>query len=426
MLCISGKQSNKWCALNTKYYAYVICHPRALKTRGSSRSISACGKWSLLSQLPVHSFCNICKPLALPSMQAIARMANFPQWLLPVALLPIVIATFITAEQSWQSGANLEHHIPSAPGLATTKDQAGLSSSLAGTMEISASHTAPSVDVVGTQVVREPSYHEQEFHPGGLKWVDSSNGQRFTMMGLEDADDEGQRSQEKTAGNVSTDGESVLVVTINITGFMTPTDGPNRMDALQTESTSGDYEATTSEARKQTVFCLGGTQRWTGLLRTFLNSIAWQPCCSLVRLVFLSIKIGFCCAYLFVMSSVILLCICTAFPSELPNKLIQNYFLPAIIGMLVYLLGVLVLYAILPVVGMSLIVVYRSITNWFPKMRLTSEETIARCTVELPMKVLSLALAQLMKKGTTPSQFVNPQYQHQHLHSNFRRNRRCG
>ncbi|XP_019638774.1 PREDICTED: uncharacterized protein LOC109480886 [Branchiostoma belcheri] len=258
------------------------------------------------------SFCNICKLLALPSMQAIARMANFPQRLLPVALLPIVIATFITAEQSWQSGANLEHYISSAPSLATKKGQAGLSSSsLAGTMEISASHTAPSVDVVGTQVVREPSDHEQEFHhSGGLKWVDSNNGERFAMMGLEDAEEEkGQRAQEKPAGNVSTDGESVLVVTINITGFMTPTNGPNRMDALhQTESR----------------------------------------------------------------------------------------------------------------------VVYRSITNWFPKMRLTSEETIARCTVELPMKVLSLALAQLMKKGTTPSQIVNPQYQHQHLHNNFRRNRRCG
>ncbi|KAI8501601.1 hypothetical protein Bbelb_208720 [Branchiostoma belcheri] len=263
------------------------------------------------------SFCNICKPLALPSMQAIARMANFPQWLLPVALLPIVIATFITAEQSWQSGANLEHYIPSAPGLATTNDQAGLSSSLADTMEISASHTAPSVDVVGTQVVREPSDHEQEFHSGGLKWVDSSNGERIAMMGLEDAEEKGQGSQEKPAGNASTDGESVIVVTINITDFMTPS--PNRMDALQAGTASGDYE-----------------------------------------------------------------------------------------------------------VGMSLIVVYRSITNWFPKMRLTSEETIARCTVELPMKVLSLALAQLMKKGTTPSQFVNPQYQHQHLHNNFRRNRRCG
>ncbi|XP_035667146.1 uncharacterized protein LOC118409881 [Branchiostoma floridae] len=274
----------------------------------------------------------------------------------------------------------------------------------------------------------------RESHNGGLRWMDSNHKGRFAMTGPEGSEEDGQRSQEKP-GNVSTDGDLVLVVTINITkgretGF-TVSSAPDR-DALEAESTGGlnAYEATTIQAREQTVLCHSDTHRWTGLLGTVFNSIitpiVWKPCCSLFHLGFISLKIGFCCAYLFVISAVILLCISTAFrESKLSNKLIQNYFLPTITGMLVYLLGVLVLYAILPVTCMSLVVVYRSITNWFPKMRLTSEETIARCTVELPLRVLSLALAQTMKKRT-PAHFVNvnPQYQQQHLH--FRRNRRCG
>eukprot|EP00058_Branchiostoma_floridae_P024182 XP_002609672.1 hypothetical protein BRAFLDRAFT_83676 [Branchiostoma floridae] len=149
----------------------------------------------------------------------------------------------------------------------------------------------------------------RESHNGGLKWMDSNHNGRFAMTGPEGSEEDGQRSQEKP-GNVSTDGDLVFVVTINITqgretGFTVPS--AHDRDALEAEST----------------------------------------------------------------------------------------------------------------------VVYRSITNWFPKMRLTSEETIARCTVELPLRVLSLALAQTMKKRT-PAHFVNvnPQYQQQHLH--FRRNRRCG
>ncbi|XP_066272945.1 uncharacterized protein [Branchiostoma lanceolatum] len=404
-----------------------------IKTAGSSRSIS-CSPAGLLFLPGLSATFATC--LTVPSIQA--RMANFLE-LLPVVLLSIAFATFIKAEQSWQSGANLEHYSPSTPGLATTNDRASNTaaelSSLADTKDISANHTPYTislVDVVGTHVLSgsEPSNHLRESHNGGLKWMDYNTEVQFSTM--EDAVEEHHHSQEKT-DNVSRGGDSVLIVTINVTlgqetGFTTPSS--QRKDALGSESTDGldDYEATTTEPpRQQTVFCLGGSQRWTGLLRNNFNSIitliVWQPCCNLFHLAFLSLKIGFCCAYMLVISAVILLCISIAFPSEVSNKLIQNYFLPAIIGMLVYLLGVLVLYAILPVICMFLVVVYRSITNWFPKMRLTSEETIARCTVELPMKVLSLALTQIMKK-TTPTHFVNPQYQQQHIH--FRRNRRCG